>query len=301
MDASGGIGPVADSMPLAALVEEADSHGLTEIAANMELRGFIKVHRKIKDHEVFGSSWLCHLWLWCMIEANHKPRKYRGQIINRGQFITGRKTGATELGVSESKFYRGLKTLERWKCLELKSNRSWTLVSVCKYGTYQDKSDAQRTAIEQQANSNRTTSEQQSNTTKNVRIKEGKNFNTGGLPEAEIEKPEPEQPPPFREGRLLFNPTMLPIPDVLQTPQFRESWSRWCNYLTSEKGTRLAQSTAESQLVSMARDGPILAAQRIQASIDNGWVKLAESPKAAQPADKRPRKSNYIPQSEIPF
>ncbi len=186
----------------------------------MRERGFIKVHRKIKDHEVFANAWLCKLWLWCMIEANHKPRKYRGQLIERGQFITGRKTGASELGVTESKFYRGLKTLEKWKCLVLKSNRSWTLVTVCKYSTYQDKGDKQRTTNEQQTNSERTASEQQSNTTNEWKNPRREEVNTFSLSSDSESKKIPEPPRATQQA----NAGLMPIPDQLNQEPFTTYW-----------------------------------------------------------------------------
>jgi hypothetical protein len=126
--------------------------------------------------------------------------------------------------------------------------------------------------------------------------------NTGVLVEEQKPHEDEEQPPPFREGRLMFDPTMLPLPDVLSTPTFKDAWSKWCNYLTAEKGCRLAQTTAAGQLASMARDGPTVAIQRIQASIEAGWIKLAETPKTTPLQSKTgTRKQVHVHPDEIPF
>ncbi|MEX1230751.1 MAG: hypothetical protein WEB58_10950 [Planctomycetaceae bacterium] len=147
------------------------------------MRGWIKLYRSVLDSDVFADPWHWQLFTWCLLKASHKSRTHNGQVINRGEFITGRKRGSKALGVSESRFYRGLKALEKRRCIVTKSNNQNTVVSVCKYDTYQRRNGTKRTAIEQQANSKRTTIEQRSNTDKN-----GKN-------ERNKEPPPPTSPP----------------------------------------------------------------------------------------------------------
>jgi hypothetical protein len=155
---------------------DSERHGFTEIQAMLD-GGFVKLSRRIQDHELMATDWPFRLWVWCLIQANHKPRKHRGQLIQRGQFITGRNSGASRLCVSPSKFYRGLQQLEEMGCVSLNVNSSWTTVTVCKYSTYQDK----KQKSEQHVNSKRTPSDtaseqpviQQVNTNKKGRIKEG--------------------------------------------------------------------------------------------------------------------------------
>lgn len=151
----------------------------------MRKGGYVKIWREILDHEIMASDWLCRLWLWCVVKANHESRGYRGETIERGQFVTGRNSGADQLSVSPSKFYRGLKELEALGCISLRVNSNWTTVSVCNYTTYQDKRLKSEQLVTQQVDSKRTsddtTNEQQVNTnqeTKKLRNLETKKKNT---------------------------------------------------------------------------------------------------------------------------
>ena len=91
--------------------------------------------------------------------------------MERGSFISGRKSLSEKLKQSESKIYRNLKTLEKLNIITQKSNNRFTLINVVNYCNYQG-SDFEN---EQQMNNQRTTNEQQMNTVKNLRTKELKN------------------------------------------------------------------------------------------------------------------------------
>ena len=137
--------------------------------------GWIKCYRSIMDSAVWDDEWLVKLWLWCLLRANHQKRNFKGVDIERGQFVTGRMSAADELGVSPSKWYRGMERLVSLGCITTTANSNWTTVTVCNYGVYQDASDDERTANEQQMNSQRTANEQPADTIeecKNVRMEE---------------------------------------------------------------------------------------------------------------------------------
>lgn len=133
---------------------------------------WIKVHRSLMDSAVWGDEWLVKLWLWCLMKANHCDGNFRGTRVLRGQFITGRNTASDELGVSPSKWYRGIERLVSLGNIEIQANSVWTMVTVCNYKTYQDDSRQYRTADEQRADSERTASGQPADTSKNVITKE---------------------------------------------------------------------------------------------------------------------------------
>lgn len=137
---------------------------------------WVKVYRSLMDSAVWHDEWLVKLWIWCLMKANHSDGSFRGTPVKRGEFITGRNTAADELGVTPSKWYRGVEKLSKLGNITLESNNSWTKVSVCNYKTYQDASDADRTADEQRTNSERTADEQRTNTIEEEQEQqEGKN------------------------------------------------------------------------------------------------------------------------------
>ena len=99
------------------------------------------------------------LFCWCVMKAAHRPDVWQGESIERGQFITGRFSAASELQVDPNKIVRGFARLTELGCIETKANSRRTLVTVCNYTTYQSSEQQNRTAGEQQVNSQRTAGE----------------------------------------------------------------------------------------------------------------------------------------------
>lgn len=182
---------------------------------------WLRLYRSLLDHEVFQDPWLLKLFIWCLLKANYKPSKFQGQPVGVGQFVTGRHRAAEDLGVTASKWYRGMQKLSEspFSVISLESNSKWTTVTVCNYSTYQNK----RSKSEQQTNSKRTASEQQTNTIEernNSIREEGKNITPNGVC-SEPDRPDseptatPDQPPPV----LIFpvvgkGPTEWPLTAV---------------------------------------------------------------------------------------
>ena len=116
---------------------------------------WIKVHRSLMDSAVWSDEWLVKLWMWCLLKANYKASFFKGVPIARGQFATGQHTGSNELGVSPSRWYRGMTTLESLGNITILANSRFSVVTICKYELYQDIDKPERIADEQPANSQR--------------------------------------------------------------------------------------------------------------------------------------------------
>ena len=60
------------------------------------MSGWVKLHRKLLDNPIFQDSSLVHVFLYCLLKANHEPRRFmfNGQemLIEAGQFIAGRES-----------------------------------------------------------------------------------------------------------------------------------------------------------------------------------------------------------------
>lgn len=129
------------------------------------------MHRKLLDSGMLRNHSLFTLWVYCLLKANHKPNTFiwNGEhiTIQRGQFISGRKEIAKELNMNESCTYRNLKKLEKLGNVNIKSNNKFSLITICKYNTYQTPQVQSEQHFEQQVNNKRTTSEQQVNTNNN--------------------------------------------------------------------------------------------------------------------------------------
>ena len=138
---------------------------------------WLKLHRSIVDSPVFADDWLTRLFIWCLCRANYRDANFRGQLLKRGQFITGRNSAAAELGVAPSKWYRGIERLVDLGNISVEANNNWTTITVCKFGTYQSLEEE----TEQQPNSNRTATGQRSNSNRTAieHNRRRKEFNKG--------------------------------------------------------------------------------------------------------------------------
>ena len=138
--------------------------------------GWIKIHRKILDKGFFKDSEYFHVWMYLLLNANHKDKEFifNGQVVfvKRGQLITGRKVLAAAVFMSESKVQRLLQAFEKMKIIEQQNRSKYRLISILNYDKYQ--------SGEQELNSKRTATEQLLNTNNNVN-NENKIINTPGI------------------------------------------------------------------------------------------------------------------------
>ena len=158
---------------------------------------WIKLHRKLLEHPIMAHDGLCRMWIYCLMRANWKKRRWLMPgtttpiVIPRGSFITGRKALHEALypkddnrempTPSPSTVWRWLHSLQTMQCVKLENvNNRCTMVSICNYSTYQD----DKRKREQPVNSRRTTGEQLLDTDK-----EGKNFKNDSSDSRESSNP----------------------------------------------------------------------------------------------------------------
>ena len=150
--------------------------------------GWIKLHRKLLDNPVvMKDSDHLAVWIYLLLNASHTeyPVLFGGKKISlkAGQLITGRKSIASTLGISESKVRRILDLFEIDQQIDRQRSNKNSLVSILNWDKYQI-FDQQ---IDQQATNKRPTSDQQVTTNKNNKniknIKECKEIIYSDVPE----------------------------------------------------------------------------------------------------------------------
>ena len=143
------------------------------------MEGWIKIHRKILENPIVckDSDYLA-VWIYLLLNATHKefPALFKGKkiILKKGQLITGRKSIAEQLNISESKVKRILVELENDQQIDRQRSNKNSLVSILNWDKYQetDQEDGQ------QMDSKWTASDQQMTTNKNVKnVKNERNNN----------------------------------------------------------------------------------------------------------------------------
>lgn len=261
----------------------------------MSAGDWIKLHRSLMQSDVWPDPWLFQLWVWCLMRANYCDQKWLGKVVRRGQFVTGQSSGAGELNVSPATWYRGMKKLESFGYIELEANSKNTLVTVCKYSTYQDGQCDERIASELPVNSERIAGELPVNTIKegnNQRREEGREGATEPDPLAheraiiEVEQPSPKTPWTPPEG---INPITV------------EAVRRWNDFTFATTGRYIPPMTIDAELMARKRQGwtPQKFSDAVDLTIRVNGKRLLDPDKDYQKSE-RPKSIYPAPKSSNP-
>lgn len=102
------------------------------------ISGYIKLHRRLLDSEVFKDPKLLKTWLWILCQANFKPVTLNtGKALQTGQFATSYGRAALHLECSVNTVRRHFKRLKAMQMIDVQSGAQFTVVSVCNYTSYQ--------------------------------------------------------------------------------------------------------------------------------------------------------------------
>lgn len=100
--------------------------------------GYIKLYRDILKWRHYGDSNTKVLFIHCMLNANYEPKTFRGQLINRGQFISSYSKLSTDLGISVSQIRTCIKHLTDTEELLYENKGKYSLLTVVNYDKYQN-------------------------------------------------------------------------------------------------------------------------------------------------------------------
>lgn len=135
--------------------------------------GWIKLHRKILDWEWFTSPSTLQLFIYLLLRANKEDKKWRGILIKRGQLVTSVATISEETKLSTQQVRTSLNRLKSTNEITSKTTNRFTLVTVCKYESYQLYEEAgqqaKQQALQQTNNKQITNKQQQLKNNKNIR------------------------------------------------------------------------------------------------------------------------------------
>lgn len=102
------------------------------------MNGYIKIDRRIMEWEWWDDDNMLRLWLTILLMANWKDKEWRGKKIPRGSFWTSYRSLAKKTGLTVKQVRNGLGALERAHQVALQRAHDGTLITVEKYGDFQD-------------------------------------------------------------------------------------------------------------------------------------------------------------------
>lgn len=125
------------------------------------MAGWVKIHRSILDWQWWPDDNMLRLWLYLIITANIEDRKWRNITVKRGQLIVTRKELSETLNISEQSIRTCLNRLEESGEINRQITNKYTIVTICKFDTYQIKEKPINQQINQQSTNNQPTTNQQ--------------------------------------------------------------------------------------------------------------------------------------------
>ena len=121
-------------------------------------QGWIKLHRGLLEWEWYDDVNVMRVFLHCLLKANHADRRYRGNVVKRGTFLTGRDLLSIETGLTVQQVRTSLDKLKSTNELTIKSSRQGTVIEVVNYDKYQavtNESTNEQPTSNQQVTSNK--------------------------------------------------------------------------------------------------------------------------------------------------
>lgn len=135
--------------------------------------GFILIHRQLLEWEWYDDLKVFRLFIHCLLKANHTDKKYKGQLVKRGTFLTSRDLLSDETGLTVREVRTALNKLISTNELTNVATRKGSVITVVNYDKYQkatNKKTKKRPTSDQQATSNN--NENNENNEKNIPTRE---------------------------------------------------------------------------------------------------------------------------------
>jgi len=99
--------------------------------------GWIKIHRKLLEWEWYDEINTFRLFIHLLLKANHKPKSYRGVMIESGQVMTGLSLLSEQTGLTMQKVRTALNNLKSTNEITIKTSNKGTIIQIVKYIDYQ--------------------------------------------------------------------------------------------------------------------------------------------------------------------
>ena len=232
------------------------------------MSGWIKLHRKIKDHWIFDNPDYFRAWAIMIMRANHKKK---GFIINnmpitcdRGQCALSKSNWATEFGTGWTRqkvrtFFKKLEVDGMIVTSEI--TNTTTKLTICNYGDYQSSEPSEEPTYNQHSTNPQPTPNQPATTNKD--LKNNKNEEKKKNEENNIDSSN-------NSNKEDYNPEDA-VKDINEIDD-----NLWLEWIAHKKKLKLAitQRAVIKNLNKLKKFGLNKANSIIEDSIDSGWKDL---------------------------
>ena len=131
------------------------------------MEGWVKISRKLAYWEWHDDPVMMSVWIHLLLLANHSDTEWHGQVIERGQIVTGRKKLADFVGVTEQTIRTCINRLKGTGEITQISTNRFSIITICNYDKYQLSEEISKPTTNQQLTSSQPAANQQLTTNKN--------------------------------------------------------------------------------------------------------------------------------------
>lgn len=135
------------------------------------MSGWIKLHRKVLKWEWYNDPSTFRVFTHLLLTANHKPDKWQGIVIGRGQVVTGLYALSEKTGLSPRNIRTAMTKLKSTNELTIRTTNRFSIITIVKYDDYQDgdKPTDNQATNDRQTNDKRTTTSKEDKEDKKVK------------------------------------------------------------------------------------------------------------------------------------
>jgi hypothetical protein len=101
------------------------------------MEGYIKTYRKLLDWEWYNEPNTMRLFFHCLLKANYQEKKWQGEIIPPGSFVTSSLKLAEELHLSRQQIRHAISNLQTTNNITIKTTNRFTVITVLNWAVYQ--------------------------------------------------------------------------------------------------------------------------------------------------------------------
>ena len=142
------------------------------------MQGYIKLYRSLLEWDWFQDANTFRVFIYCLLKANHVPKKWQGVEIKPGQFITSYEKIATDLNIGVQSVRTSIKKLNLTGELTNKTTSRYSIITVKNWNRFQEtnKQTNNQLTINQQTTNNQLTTTKNDKNDKNDKKERNNTF-----------------------------------------------------------------------------------------------------------------------------
>lgn len=191
------------------------------------MNGWIKLHRKILDWGWYSDIKTRVVFIHLLLIANFEERHYLGKLIKRGDCVICINALAKQTNLTPMQVRTALNHLKSTNDITIKTTNKYSIVTICKFDSYQVFENKDNTPDNKQDNNQVTIKQQTNNTPDNntIRINNSTNKELENKEDSIAEKSATKKT--IKEREIEFYNELVPYIEIYGKDMIRAFYNYW--------------------------------------------------------------------------